>query len=126
VQEGVTCNEAEGAMYLFPRVRLPNKAVQEALKHNKNPDSFYCLALLDQTGTAEYPTASETPSRPPLTNQVRPIAQASAWFQAPVSVKRTALTTSAPPSCRPKTRSLPLCLCVRLCGVARACTHWTR
>ncbi len=51
VQEGVTCNEAEGAMYLFPRVRLPAKAVQEAIKQKKTPDSFYCLALLDQTGT---------------------------------------------------------------------------
>jgi alanine transaminase len=50
VQEGVTCNEAEGAMYLFPRVRLPAKAVQEAIKQKKTPDSFYCLALLDQTG----------------------------------------------------------------------------
>lgn len=53
--EGVTCNEAEGAMYLFPQVRLPAKAVQEALKHKKTPDSFYCLALLDQTGICVVP-----------------------------------------------------------------------
>lgn len=59
MQEGVTCNEAEGAMYLFPRVRLPAKAVHEAVKQKKTPDSFYCLALLDQTGMQRY-------SPPPL------------------------------------------------------------
>jgi alanine transaminase len=26
--EGVTCEDAEGAMYLFPRVRLPPKAIE--------------------------------------------------------------------------------------------------
>jgi alanine transaminase len=28
--EGVTCNEVMGAMYAFPRIYLPDKAVQEA------------------------------------------------------------------------------------------------
>jgi len=53
--EGVTCNDAEGAMYLFPRVRLPKKAVEEAKKHNKAPDAFYSLSLLDHTGICVVP-----------------------------------------------------------------------
>ena len=28
--EGVTCNKTEGAMYLFPRIRLPQKAIKAA------------------------------------------------------------------------------------------------
>ncbi|KAI8927866.1 pyridoxal phosphate-dependent transferase [Entophlyctis helioformis] len=48
--EGVTCNEAQGAMYLFPRIRLPEKAIQAALAEGKQPDEFYCMALLNATG----------------------------------------------------------------------------
>ena len=28
--EGVTCNEVIGALYAFPRIRLPQKAIEEA------------------------------------------------------------------------------------------------
>ncbi len=28
--EGITCNEVEGAMYAFPKLELPQKAVEEA------------------------------------------------------------------------------------------------
>ena len=37
-------------MYLFPQIRLPAKAVAAARKANKEPDEFYCLALLNETG----------------------------------------------------------------------------
>ncbi|KAI8910128.1 pyridoxal phosphate-dependent transferase [Gorgonomyces haynaldii] len=48
--EGVSCNSAQGAMYLFPQIRLPEKAVQEARKQQMEPDEFYSMALLEATG----------------------------------------------------------------------------
>lgn len=53
--EGVTCNKAEGAMYLFPRIHLPQKVIEEAKSANKAPDAFYCSRLLEQTGIVVVP-----------------------------------------------------------------------
>ncbi|KAJ2957503.1 hypothetical protein NQZ79_g6798 [Umbelopsis isabellina] len=48
--EGVTCNEADGAMYVFPKITLPKKAIEAAQAAGKEPDNFYCLEMLDATG----------------------------------------------------------------------------
>ncbi|GAA5826648.1 hypothetical protein JCM11251_002834 [Rhodosporidiobolus azoricus] len=48
--EGVSCNEAEGAMYLFPSVALPPKAIAAAKEVGQAPDAFYALQLLEATG----------------------------------------------------------------------------
>jgi len=48
--EGCTCNPADGAMYLFPQIRLPKKAIQAAQAAGKEPDQFYCMAMLEATG----------------------------------------------------------------------------
>ncbi|KAF9437834.1 hypothetical protein BGZ76_010919 [Entomortierella beljakovae] len=48
--EGYSCNSADGAMYLFPQIRLPKKAIAAAAEAGKAPDLFYCLAMLDTTG----------------------------------------------------------------------------
>uniref|UniRef100_A0A7N0VG75 alanine transaminase n=1 Tax=Kalanchoe fedtschenkoi TaxID=63787 RepID=A0A7N0VG75_KALFE len=53
--EGVTCNRAEGAMYLFPRIELPHKAIKAAEALNKAPDAFYCIRLLQATGIVFVP-----------------------------------------------------------------------
>ncbi|KAI4355359.1 hypothetical protein L6164_004140 [Bauhinia variegata] len=53
--EGVTCNKAEGAMYLFPRIRLPEKAIKAAEAANRAPDAFYCQRLLNATGIVFVP-----------------------------------------------------------------------
>ena len=53
--EGVTCNEAEGAMYLFPQITLPPKAIEAAKKENMTADSFYALKMLDATGVCVIP-----------------------------------------------------------------------
>jgi alanine transaminase len=53
--EGVTCNKAEGAMYLFPRIRLPEKAIEAAKAAKKAPDAFYALRLLESTGIVVVP-----------------------------------------------------------------------
>ncbi|KAL5755455.1 hypothetical protein ACOSP7_019883 [Xanthoceras sorbifolium] len=53
--EGVTCNRAEGAMYLFPRIQLPQKAIKAAEAANSAPDAFYCRRLLNATGIVVVP-----------------------------------------------------------------------
>jgi glutamate--glyoxylate aminotransferase len=53
--EDVTCNFTEGAMYSFPQLRLPPKAVEAAKAAGKAPDVFYCLRLLEATGISTVP-----------------------------------------------------------------------
>ncbi|KAJ3369503.1 hypothetical protein GGF31_005213 [Allomyces arbusculus] len=53
--EGVECNRADGAMYLFPQITLSRAAVAAAEAAGKAPDAFYCLALLDATGVCVIP-----------------------------------------------------------------------
>lgn len=55
--EGVTCTFTEGAMYSFPRLHLPPKAVEAAKAAGKTPDTFYCLELLKETGIVTVPGA---------------------------------------------------------------------
>lgn len=53
--EGVTCNKTEGAMYLFPRLHLPAKAIKAAEAANTAPDAFYARRLLEETGIVVVP-----------------------------------------------------------------------
>lgn len=53
--EGVTCNDAEGAMYLFPRITLPKKVIEAAKEANVPADSFYAMAMLEATGVCVIP-----------------------------------------------------------------------
>ncbi|GAA6043938.1 hypothetical protein JCM8097_000912 [Rhodosporidiobolus ruineniae] len=53
--EGVSCNEAEGAMYLFPTITLPPKAIEAAKAAGQAPDAFYSLRLLEATGICVVP-----------------------------------------------------------------------
>lgn len=53
--EGVTCNETEGAMYTFPQITLPEKAVEAATNAGLAPDAFYCMEMLDTTGIIVVP-----------------------------------------------------------------------
>jgi aspartate/methionine/tyrosine aminotransferase len=50
--EGVSCNPVEGALYAFPRIRLPAKAIAAAAAAKKPADTFYALALLGTNTTA--------------------------------------------------------------------------
>lgn len=47
---GMSCQPAAGAMYLFPRLDLPEKAIKEAERRGKPADVMYALDLLDATG----------------------------------------------------------------------------
>lgn len=51
----VVCNFTEGAMYSFPQIRLPAKAIEAAKAAGKVPDVFYCLKLLEATGISTVP-----------------------------------------------------------------------
>ncbi|KAJ5755785.1 hypothetical protein N7533_005328 [Penicillium manginii] len=53
--EGVECQEPQGAMYLFPTIHLPAKAVEAAKADGRTADEFYALALLDATGVCVVP-----------------------------------------------------------------------
>nr|CAB3494781.1 unnamed protein product [Digitaria exilis] len=53
--EGVTCCKAEGAMFVFPSVCLPKKAIAAAEEQNIEPDVFYALRLLENTGIVVVP-----------------------------------------------------------------------
>ena len=53
--EGVTCAPAEGALYLFPRIELPIRAIAKAREAGVSPDEFYALRLLDATGLVVVP-----------------------------------------------------------------------
>ncbi|KAL8043535.1 hypothetical protein ABFX02_09G125400 [Erythranthe guttata] len=53
--EGVSCNRAEGAMYLFPRIDLPKKAIEAAEAAKMAPDAFYAKRLLNATGIVVVP-----------------------------------------------------------------------
>lgn len=44
-----------GAMYSFPQIRLPPKAIEAAKRAGKVPDVFYCLKLLEATGISTVP-----------------------------------------------------------------------
>ncbi|KAF1953060.1 alanine aminotransferase 2 [Byssothecium circinans] len=48
--EGVEIQEPQGSMYLFPTIKLPQKAVDQAKKEGRQPDEFYCFRMLDATG----------------------------------------------------------------------------
>merc|ERR1712183_270732 len=53
--EGFTCNIVQGAMYAFPQIHLPPKAVAAAEEAGQAPDAFYAFALLEATGICIIP-----------------------------------------------------------------------
>jgi len=52
---GVSCVNSPGALYLYPRIRLPDAAIEAARKAGKEPDTFYALGLLEDTGICVIP-----------------------------------------------------------------------
>ena len=51
--KGVSCVQATGALYLFPRLEFPQKMIKTAEKEGIEPDTFYALALLNSTGVVK-------------------------------------------------------------------------
>lgn len=52
---GVTCNPADGAMYAFPSIEFPPKALEAAAAKKQLADVFYCHELLENTGICAIP-----------------------------------------------------------------------
>ncbi|XP_028333697.1 alanine aminotransferase 2 isoform X1 [Physeter macrocephalus] len=52
---GIHCNPLQGAMYAFPRIFIPAKAMEAAQTHQMAPDMFYCMKLLEETGICVVP-----------------------------------------------------------------------
>ncbi|KAH8396411.1 hypothetical protein KR222_009948 [Zaprionus bogoriensis] len=48
--EGYTVNPVQGAMYVFPKIDIPPKAIEAARAKNMAPDVFYAFELLETTG----------------------------------------------------------------------------
>nr|XP_049705687.1 alanine aminotransferase 1 [Helicoverpa armigera]XP_049705688.1 alanine aminotransferase 1 [Helicoverpa armigera] len=53
--EGFKCNIVQGAMYAFPKIQLPAKAIEAAKKKKMVPDAFYARELLEETGICIVP-----------------------------------------------------------------------
>ena len=43
---GMSCQPADGAMYLFPQIDMPKRAIEEGKKQGKEADVMYALELL--------------------------------------------------------------------------------
>ncbi|XP_024921839.1 alanine aminotransferase 2-like isoform X2 [Cynoglossus semilaevis] len=53
--QGISCNPVQGAMYSFPRIIIPEKAIKEAMALGQQPDMFYCMKMLEETGICLVP-----------------------------------------------------------------------
>ncbi|XP_078009949.1 alanine aminotransferase 1-like [Phascolarctos cinereus] len=54
-QPGIQCNPVQGAMYSFPHIQLPPKALQRAKELGQPADMFFCKQLLEETGICVVP-----------------------------------------------------------------------
>ncbi|KAL3901329.1 MAG: hypothetical protein SGARI_006091 [Bacillariaceae sp.] len=54
---GFSCQPAQGAMYCFPSVQLPQGAIDEAIRLGTSPDTIYAVSLLEHTGICVVPAS---------------------------------------------------------------------
>jgi len=54
---GFSCQPAQGSMYCFPSVEIPQGAIDEALEQGTTPDTLYALSLLEKTGICVVPAS---------------------------------------------------------------------
>ena len=47
---GITYNVPAGAMYLFPKLDLPQRFIQSTLDKGVEPDAEYCMQMLEKNG----------------------------------------------------------------------------
>ncbi|EFO14113.2 hypothetical protein LOAG_14412 [Loa loa] len=53
--DGIECNPVHGAMYAFPRIKMPQKAIDKAKSLNQEADFFYAMQLLENSGICVVP-----------------------------------------------------------------------
>ena len=54
---GFSCQPAQGSMYCFPSIELPDKAIADAKRQNLDPDTFYAMSLLEAAGICFVPAS---------------------------------------------------------------------
>ena len=54
---GFSCQPAQGSMYCFPSIELPDKAIEDAKCQKLDPDTFYAMSLLESTGICVVPAS---------------------------------------------------------------------
>jgi len=54
---GIACESADGAMYAFPRIEIPQRAIDAARASGTTPDNMYALSLLEATGLCVVPAS---------------------------------------------------------------------
>eukprot|EP00532_Pseudo-nitzschia_australis_P005090 CAMPEP_0168183356 /NCGR_PEP_ID=MMETSP0139_2-20121125/12494_1 /TAXON_ID=44445 /ORGANISM="Pseudo-nitzschia australis, Strain 10249 10 AB" /LENGTH=623 /DNA_ID=CAMNT_0008104569 /DNA_START=295 /DNA_END=2166 /DNA_ORIENTATION=- len=54
---GISCVPAEGAMYAFPSIDVPSKALEAAKEAGTTADNLYALSLLEMTGICVVPAS---------------------------------------------------------------------
>lgn len=54
---GFSCQPAQGAMYCFPSIDMPEGAIQAAEEKGIAVDTYYALSLLEETGICVVPAA---------------------------------------------------------------------
>ncbi|XP_056410880.1 alanine aminotransferase 2-like [Hyla sarda] len=47
---GIHCYPIQGALYAFPRIQIPDRAIRLAQEQGQEPDEFFCHLLLEDTG----------------------------------------------------------------------------
>ncbi|XP_075045311.1 alanine aminotransferase 2 [Mixophyes fleayi] len=52
---GIKCNPLQGAMYAFPQIHIPPRALERAKDLQMAPDMFYCMQLLEAAGICVVP-----------------------------------------------------------------------
>jgi len=60
--EGMSCTKVTGALYAFPQITIPKKALDAAKAAGKVPDVFYCLEMLKVTGICMVPGSGFKPT----------------------------------------------------------------
>jgi hypothetical protein len=51
---GMSCQPADGAMYLFPKIDMPQKAIDAAKESGKEADVMYALELLGESTVSSW------------------------------------------------------------------------
>lgn len=54
---GFSCQLAQGSMYSFPAIEMPEKAIRAAEAQGVSPDTLYSLSLLEHTGICVVPAS---------------------------------------------------------------------
>merc|ERR1712038_319436 len=54
---GFSCQQAQGAMYIFPKVTLPQGAIDLAEENGIAADTLYAVSLLESTGICVVPAS---------------------------------------------------------------------